>query len=204
MVIRVDGKAFHTFTRDLVKPFSVQFQLCMMDVARNLCKEIQSAVCAYVQSDEISILLHPYKRLESQPWYSNNLQKMVSVTAGMASAHFTQGWGKVVVFDGRAFVLPEEEVVNYFIWRQQDAERNSISMVAQSLYMPRELHGKKFADLKEMLLAKEWDWDSLPALQKRGVCVIKSGGEWHTDKDIPRFAESWDYIRSLLATEDQD
>jgi tRNA(His) 5'-end guanylyltransferase len=124
---------------------------------------------AYVQSDEISILLTDFEDIGTQAWFENNVQKMVSVAASMATAKFNQlrmmratstylidNKGdshkslnlediqnfKLAEFDARVYQIPQKvEVENYLIWRQQDATRNSISSVAQSLYSHKELHG---------------------------------------------------------------
>src|SRR5678816_495992 len=123
VIIRVDGKAFHKYTKNLTKPFDPLFELLMDKVGIKLCEEISGAQIAYIQSDEISILVHTYKRLNSEAWFANKIQKMASVSAGIASAQLTKlstyifDEIRTAVFDSRVFVLPEAEVNNYFIWR---------------------------------------------------------------------------------------
>jgi tRNA(His) 5'-end guanylyltransferase len=123
---------------------------------------------AYVQSDEISLLITNYQTLDTQSWFDNNLQKMISVAAGVASSTFTtESWRiwmdedtpslkKIVpaIFDARAFVLPKEDVVNYFLWRQQDATRNSVQMLARSLYSHKECTNKNNSELQELIFQK--------------------------------------------------
>jgi tRNA(His) 5'-end guanylyltransferase len=135
---------------------------------------------AYVQSDEISLLLNNYKEIDTQPWFENNLQKMVSVSAGMASAVFTSlsakifgGTYKIAIFDSRAFILPKEEVNNYFLWRQQDATRNSVQMLARTLYSHKELNNKNNSQLQELCFQKGFNWNDCPTSQKRGRCIVK-------------------------------
>lgn len=199
VIVRIDGRAFHTLTRGMEKPFDPEFQSCMWDLAWEIRGEIATCVLAYAQSDEISFLLHGYKKLTSQPWFGNNLQKMVSVTAGMASAimalllHNT----RLPVFDARAFVLPEAEVCNYFIWRQKDAIRNSIQGYAQSMFSAKELHGKSQSEQLEMLEDRGFYWRDLPEYQQRGVAV--RDGE--LDKEIPLFWEDRAYVEDLLECE---
>lgn len=200
-VIRLDGKAFHTWTRGFDRPFDSRFISWMADLTHYLCAEVQTTVLGYCQSDEISLLLHPYKRLESEPWFANELQKMVSVSAGLASARLTHLSGRVAVFDSRVFVLPEAEVVNYFIWRQQDAARNSLQMVAQSLYSHGELHGKKEADLHELLHRKGVNWNDIATHRRRGFCVVRRAEQWVTDEEIPLFTADRPYIERLLTPE---
>jgi tRNA(His) 5'-end guanylyltransferase len=202
VIIRLDGKAFHTFTRGMKKPFDENLIDAMNKTAIYLCENIQNAQIAYVQSDEISILLNNYKRLNTQSWFGNELQKIVSVSAGMASSYFSLEFGRLAAFDSRAFVLPESEVCNYFIWRQQDWERNSIQLLAQSLYSSKELHKKKCSDLQEMCFQKGQNWNNLNTNLKRGRCTIKYEGGWITDNVIPIFKKERDYIENLLKIED--
>ena len=78
------------------------------------------------------------------------------------------------MFDSRAFTIPTKaEVENYFIWRQQDTVRNSISSVAQSLFSPKELHGKKTNDMQEMIFQKGANWNDFEPKKKRGRLIVK-------------------------------
>ncbi|MCP4648710.1 MAG: hypothetical protein GY853_01340 [PVC group bacterium] len=210
VIVRLDGRAFHTLTQFMVKPFDSGFAIKMNSTAKYLCENIQGAVLSYVQSDEISILLHNYKRLNSQAWFGNELQKIVSISAGLASSYFsinhhaeeteTGFIQKPVQFDSRVFVLPEAEVCNYFIWRQQDWERNSIQMLAQSLYSSQQLHLKKNSDMKEMCFKKGKNWDYLETSLKRGRCIIKTPDlfSWKIDNEIPIFSQKREYIEKEL------
>lgn len=200
VICRVDGKAFHTLTRSCERPFDKRFADAMKAAAINLCEQIQGAKIAYWQSDEISILLCDYDKLESEAWFDYRLQKMCSVAASVAAVTFTQEFGRQGYFDARFFNVPENDAVNYFVWRQKDAERNSIQMVAQSLYSPKRLHGKKVADLHEMLHEKGVNWNNLPTWQKRGTAIVRevecSGWDW--DENTPIFSQQRDYIESRL------
>ena len=89
VIIRLDGKAFHTFCRGLKKPFDDLFISVMQDTMLDLCKNISGCKLGYVQSDEISLLL-VQTRDESQPWFDNNIQKIVSVSASMATLYFNK------------------------------------------------------------------------------------------------------------------
>ena len=207
-IIRLDGKAFHTLTRGMDKPFDEDFILKMHIVARYLCKNIQGAVMAYVQSDEISILLHNYKRFESGSWFDNKIQKIVSVSSGMASACFTQSLmndnvDKIAVFDSRIFVLPESDVCNYFVWRQRDWERNSIQMLARSLYSHKECQNKNRSELNEMCFQKGKNWNNLAVHLKRGTVIVKDEeGKWNII-DTPQFTKDREFIDNLLKVEEE-
>lgn len=156
--------------------------------------EIQGAVFTYGQSDEISFLLHNYQKLDTDSWFGNEVQKMASVAAGMASAFFSLQYSKPVVFDARVFVLPENEVANYFIWRQMDASRNSINMVAQTYYSHKELMGKSNAMKHDMLMAKGINWNDFPTMFKRGWSIKKGMFEPET----PLFTQNRAYIEDVF------
>lgn len=240
VIIRIDGKAFHTFTRGFAKPFDKFFMMAMQETAKHLCKEIVGCKLAYVQSDEISLLLTDYDTISTQPWFENNLQKLVSVSASIATLAFNRAfasltrdlsdkyayhavtmknlWGerdeknfnaystaysRGATFDARAFILPKEEVCNYFIWRQQDATRNSILAVAQSVLSHKEMQGKKCTELQDIIFTQKGiNWNHFPTTEKRGACIVKTivdkngveRREWTTDNDIPIFSKDRDYI----------
>jgi tRNA(His) guanylyltransferase len=223
VIIRVDGKAFHTFTKEMKRPFDEDFETSMDIVALALCKEIGGAELAYVQSDEVSVLVHPYKRHASQAWFGNEVQKMASVSAAIAASAITNETGRTCAFDARVFVLPEAEVANYFVWRQQDATRNSVQMVARSLYSHAECHLKNQAALNDMMLAKGVNWNNLPARHRRGRVVrraiaadsmtltessieLRAGvlvDRWFLDLEPPIFSQRRGYIEHHLATDDE-
>lgn len=246
VIIRIDGKAFHTFTRGFQRPFDDVLIKAMQETAKYLCKNIMGCKLAYTQSDEISLLLVDYEQNESQPWFANNLQKICSVSASMATMAFSKAfdgevdmWGrktfefwddggydpdvyqpeqellnqctaygtamrKGAMFDARAFIIPKEEVCNYFIWRQQDASRNSIQMVAQSIFSEKELNRKNTKQQQEMIFQKTGiNWNNYDTVYKRGSCCIKESyltdnnterTKWIIDKDIPIFTQDRNYI----------
>lgn len=240
VILRIDGKAFHSYTRKCKKPVDEGLVECMNDTAIELCKQVQGCRLAYVQSDEISLLLTNYQTLDTQSWFDNNLQKMVSISAAVASVTFTENsykiWGfhddaegtgfegmgytsaitKPAYFDSRAFVLPKEDVTNYFIWRQQDATRNSVQMLARSLYSHKECENKNNSELQELIFQKGINWNDCPVPQKRGRCIIKKvstrtslnpktgevviadRSDWVVDNNIPIFTSDRHYIDQFI------
>lgn len=90
VVIRIDGKAFHTFTRGFKRPFDDVLIKTMQDTAKYLCENIQGCQLAYTQSDEISLLLIDYQRFETSAWFDYEVQKMVSISASMATMEFNR------------------------------------------------------------------------------------------------------------------
>ena len=193
-IIRIDGKAFHTYTKGLKRPFDADLIADMNATASYLCKEIMGAKLAYVQSDEISVLLTDFDDLGTQAWFDNNLQKMASIAASMATSEFNRlRLARIInsneenpikllmiekktmaMFDARVFQIPTlTEVMNYFIWRQQDATRNSISSVAQSLYSHKELNGVSGDQKQEMIFQKGINWNDYSYREKRGGVITK-------------------------------
>ena len=171
-IIRVDGKAFHSFTKGLRKPFDDFFRNIMQLTMQYMCENVQGCVFGYTQSDEISLLLTDYETIATDAWFDYTIQKMCSVAASMATLAFNKFWAEefqaqiehwereddgtmdeetekwvweylvntiqpklfTAMFDARTFSIPKDEVCNYFIWRQQDATRNSIETVGQTYF----------------------------------------------------------------------
>lgn len=90
VIIRLDGKAFHTFTRGFKKPFDEVLVNAMQKTMKYLCENIQGCVLGYTQSDEITLVLVDYKKLDSAAWFDYNIQKCVSVAASMATLAFNK------------------------------------------------------------------------------------------------------------------
>jgi tRNA(His) 5'-end guanylyltransferase len=178
-IIRVDGKAFHSYTRGLARPFDEKLVNDMDETACYMCKNIQGAKFAFVQSDEISILLTDFEGLTTDAWFDGNIQKMASISASLATAKFNElRPNKIALFDSRVFIIPSDiEVENYFIWRQQDTTRNSISSVAQSMFSHRELENKNTDQMQEMCFQKGVNWNDFSAKLKRGRLIVKQDYE---------------------------
>lgn len=239
-IIRIDGKAFHTYTKGLNRPFDEGLITDMNSTTKFLCQNIQGAKFGYVQSDEISILITDYDDITTHAWFDGNLQKMASIAASLATSEFNrlrmyrkffenevdpQEYGetaydmsisdifsiKLAQFDARVFQIPsQEEVINYFIWRQQDATRNSIISVAQSLYSPKELHGVKTTEMQELIFQKGINWNDFTPREKRGSIIRKfpivmqngdttyTRGKWMADENTPIFTQDKSYLKFLM------
>ena len=185
VIIRIDGKAFHTFTKGFKKPFDDIMVCSMQDTMKYLCENIQGCVLGYTQSDEITLVLVDYKNIDTSAWFDNNIQKMVSISASMATLAFNDSFKvnsakfankciinnvdreeymcyfnkhktfKQALFDSRVFNIPKEEVCNCLIWRQQDATRNSIQSVGQANFSSKQLHGKSCNEIQDMLMLQK-------------------------------------------------
>lgn len=185
VAIRIDGKAFHTFTRGFQKPFDEVLIKSMQETMKYLCENIQGCVLGYTQSDEITLILVDYKKLTSSAWFDYEVQKICSIAASMAFNKafrknvndwwFTPFSGitkefqeretlyktyknaieKGAMFDCRCFNISKEEVTNLVYWRQLDASRNSIQMVGQANFSHKELQNKSCNDIQDMLMTQK-------------------------------------------------
>ena len=97
VIIRVDGRSFHTFTKGFKKPFDDILVKTMQDTMKYLCENIQGCVLGYTQSDEISLVLTDYAELTTDAWFGNNLQKMCSVSASMATLAFNKAFNDNII-----------------------------------------------------------------------------------------------------------
>jgi len=273
VIIRIDGKAFHTFTRGFNKPYDVVLSNAMVKTMEELCRNIQGCVFGYTQSDEITLALIDYNTLDTQAWFDYEVQKLCSVSASMATAYFNKffsdeslqyyRWvyfndyqikdrfpkenrylvpdneravdliGKYqnkvssAMFDSRCFNIPKEEVCNMFIWRQQDATRNSIEMLGRHYFSPKQLFKKNCSDIQDMLMETHGvNWNNVDTIFKRGCACFKKemhvnqrgntsiNGEfattgtignivnsWFVDYSIPIFTQNRDYIEKHIIFE---
>jgi tRNA(His) guanylyltransferase len=168
-IIRTDGRAFHSLLRHAGRPFDSAFMEAMNATAAALCAEITGSVFAYTQSDEISVLLADFGSVHTEPWFGGGVQKMASVAASAATASFRFG-ERPAMFDARVFTIPSAtEVANYFLWRQRDAVRNSVSMAAQAHFPHKRLHGLDGGEMQELLWREKGvNWNDYPDGAKRG------------------------------------
>jgi len=231
VILRIDGQNFHMLTQKLqcAKPWDNNINLVMDKTALTLCQKIvQNARLAFIQSDEINILINNYTTLQTQPWFDNKINKIVSTSAAKTSVYFNHFWAQntkddvnpFATFDCKAFNLPKDEVVNYFIERQQDATRNSIQSYAQANFPHNALQNLNCSQLQNKLFEERGlNWNDLPVYLKRGRCVIKVGfhvnriadlnipgphppeTKWIVDDNIPIFTENRNYIQRLVAEE---
>lgn len=218
VIIRLDGRAFHTFAKRIVRkdpsmsqsnvPFSEMMHHIMVKTTEELVEGIQCCVLGYTQSDEISLLLRDWDTHETQQWFNGTHQKMVSVSASIATAAFNfyatkthldekTTFADMAQFDSRVYNIPKEEVTNYFIWRQQDASRNSVQMLGHHHFSQKQMHGKNNSEVQDMLmLEKGINWNDIKTWMKRGTCVTRTG----VDEEIPVFTQDREYIERTLVT----
>ena len=187
LLVRCDGRSFHSYTRGLEKPYDRELMECMDAAAIELCKGVAGAKFAFVQSDEISVLMTDFEDVSSQAWFDNCQNKIESITASIATMAFNlkvaefnrEGKTKLgltkkpnAMFDSRAWVIPDPiEVENYFVDRQKDAERNSVTLLAGNYASHKELHGKSVSDRHEIIHAAGDNWAKHPVRFKHGGII---------------------------------
>ena len=222
VIIRLDGCHFHSFTRHLSKPYDKDLMLFMQQTMLALCENIQGCCFGYTQSDEITLVLIDYKNINSDAWFDNQIQKICSVASSIATNAFNQAlyerlkfydstnlqeykniWEVKLfkaTFEARAFNVPEHEIINNLIWRQQDCTRNSINLLGQQYFSHKELQGVKANDLQnKLLIEKNINWNNEPTTFKRGSCCYKNeNGKWLIDKEMPILTQNRDFINNII------
>jgi len=217
LIIRVDGKNFSRWTKGLDRPFDANLKACMDYTMSKLCSDIEGARFGYSQSDEISILVCDYKDVLTQGWFDYRANKIESVVASMATAAFNHACLRVLpkwfskkgpaLFDARAWSLPKEEVSNYFLWRQRDCEKNSISQVAHVHFSTEQLKCKSGNQKQDMLmLEKGINWNDIEPKYKRGSAAYRVTEQVNetvrsrcvVDDCIPIFSQDRDFVERWI------
>jgi tRNA(His) 5'-end guanylyltransferase len=221
VVVRVDGRGFTRFTAPRFdKPFDPAFHKLMVQTARVLLEALQGCY-AYTESDEVSILCLPEWEL-----FDRKLEKVVSLSAGIASSALTQACGVAVQFDSRVWLgARESQVVDYFRWRQADATRCALHgwcywtlrrAGKSAKAATAALQSAAVADMNEMLFQHGINFNTLPTWQRRGTGLYwetytKTGRNPHTqqtmvtsrrrikvDRDLPMQDAYSQFIRDIL------
>lgn len=208
VILRLDGNSFSKFTKQMgfKKPFDEDFADAMWEATKSVLKYCSGAQVAYVQSDEITVLLRNDQTPDTDAFLANRLEKICSLVASTASVTFcnylNKNWVEYhknslnncnldegfisAAFDLRVFVVPPSEVNNAFLWRQQDAFKNCVSSVAW--YGLGEKYGKKTAqkmlnelstNQRQEIIFQElgMNMNDYPTKYKRGVCIYRENVE---------------------------
>lgn len=211
VIIRIDGKAFHSFTKGFQKPYDEVFHKAMNNTMLRLCENIQGCKFGFTQSDEISLLLTDFDKLTTDAWFDYEVQKICSIAASMATLYFNQSFrtyvneytcgremddyaiklmlarDKGALFDARAFSLPIHEVNNYFIWRQGDGTRNAIQMLSRTYFSDKEIYKLNTdAQQEKLFTEKGINFNDMPVAFKRGVCCLKVWRSAGGDPEVVR------------------
>lgn len=199
-ILRIDGRAFHTFTKGFNYPFDEILSMCMRMAAIEVLKDCSTGILAYGQSDEVSILMIDYRGLQTNQWFGGNIQKIVSIVASEFTSSFNSMLYDILNqlnssefsnkdyyekirtklfranFDARVFSIPESDISNYFYWRHKDCIRNSVTMAASLVFSHKELHGKKTEEKREMLRCNgKQSWENMNEVFKNGYLIDIKG-----------------------------
>jgi tRNA(His) guanylyltransferase len=186
LFVRIDGRAFHSFTKGCERPFDAQLMDAMEYATRQVAEDMQGFKAAYIQSDEATFMLTDFDSHETQGWFGYELNKVVSISASVFTARFNEYWSqrngwfeqsKIATFDSRAFIVPKEDAANVFIWRQQDWMRNSVQMLAHANFSHKELHGKNIPQMHDMLHEKGINWADCNDKEKNGTFIFDVLGD---------------------------
>jgi len=217
IIVRCDGRAFHTYTRRANKPWDDEVQNAMQCALFTLCRDVSGARFGYQQSDEITLILCDWADFNSEHYFGGKTQKLTSVISSQVTNAFNKSinpdiWG-FAEFDCRVFSVPHHEIKNVFIWRQQDATRNSVQCLGQKYFSHHELHQKSIKQIKLMLSeCHDIVWDQCPTKFKHGISCYKprelavpesrgtSGSPWLLDVETPIFSspDAHDFITKHL------
>lgn len=192
VIARMDGRAFHTYTRGLPRPFSEGLHAAMVKATGYLVENFHASI-GYTQSDEISLCWR------SLDMFDGREQKLASLLAAAATWAFNDAVrtllpekaGKAALFDARVWAVPNTEVaVEHFVWREADATRNSLTMLAQAHFSHKQLQGVKSALKHDMLHVIGVNWNDEPACFKRGSFIRRQTTErLLTEEELARIPE---------------
>lgn len=181
IICRLDGICFHSFTRRLKRPYDERLSMLMEEVAEWLLRHFGADV-AYTQSDEITLGWH-LEDYDAELLCGGRIQKLNSHLASKTSVRFNKLLPKFIpekadeepAFDARIFNVPNlTEAANQFLWREQDASKNSISMAARAYFSHDQINNKKASEMQEMLRSQHGiDWNNYPNFFKRGTFIVK-------------------------------
>ncbi len=180
VVIRLDGVAFHTYTKAFKKPFDMQLSEAMVETAKYLCENIHGCVMAYTQSDEISLLINDFSSEKIQPWFGYKRDKIISVATSMCTVFFNDfikshadhiqetRLVRPAFFDARILVVKEDDIPGYFKWRLMDALRNSKLSFGTGYLSHRQLHDMNTSEIVDRIKEEfGFAWIDLPQIHKR-------------------------------------
>lgn len=206
-LMRIDGRAFHSYLRNSMRPFDTNFVAAMDEITAALCQEMQGTQFAYTQSDEISFLLTDFDSIQTQAYFGGVVAKLLSIPPSLASVHMYREMGErngmLPQFDCRVWSMSDPvEVANYFVWRQRDAVRNSIQMLGQHWFSQSELNNKNVDEVQEMLFQQYGvNWSKLDSGLKNGRMVLHNhddGGMVWAAEPAVKFEAQPDNILAVL------
>ena len=215
VIVRIDGRCFHSFTKNCEKPFDKNIQRAMKETMLSLCENLQGCVFGYTQSDEISLIIYLSEEVNekgnqiAQPVFNWRIQKLCSTIASTATSFFNLYYFNsllhdeedfslptilekmhpptLATFDARVFNIPKKEVCNNIYWRQSDAYRNAIQLIGRAYFSNKELQNVKCEKIISMLKDKQINLTDFPHQCLYGSYCIKGGKGWTIPEVTPLF-----------------
>lgn len=180
LLARLDGRAFHTFTKGLERPFDARLSSLMVKTTEKLVHELWAHV-GYTQSDEISLIWHNDVGSVHDFPFSGRYQKLCSILASTATAYFIKHLPNMIPekgeqlpsFDCRLWQCSIEDAVKTFKWREADARKNAVSMAASAYFSHKELQGVPTSRRRQMLADYGIDYDAMPTFFTHGTYVYR-------------------------------
>ncbi len=177
VIIRLDGNNFHNYTKGLKRPFDENLTQLMIETTKFLVSET-NAIVGYTQSDEITLILYSSDR-KSSIYNDGKKQKILSKLTGKCVSFFNEkrkellpNHDKVANFDCRIYQVPTlMDACAQLLWRENDATKNSISMLAQSLFSHKELQNLNGNQMMDLMMTKNVNWNDLESKYKRGSYI---------------------------------
>lgn len=220
IIIRIDGKNFSKVTKKLPRPFDSDFMDLMANTMLSLVKDVDGTVFAYQQSDEITLVLRNDQTFDTEPYFGNRIQKLVSISAANATYEFNNQLLKSnikltrkALFDARVCAVPSiTEAANNLIWRQQDCMRNAVANAARSELGHNLVKHKNQAQQLQLLKDKcNIVFDTYyPSKYKLGIASYRvptfvdtkygrvSRNKWVLDYNIPKFSDDREFLLEIL------
>lgn len=208
LVIRLEGINFKEYTSKYAKPFDEQVSYWMESTLESAVRSIPTCVFGFTIGDEINLFLRDWDKLNTAAWFNGNLQQIISTATSFVTATFNdevkrssnkQPFNGLALFRAHAYVLPKDEVVNHFIWRQHEGGRKSVQELGKSLYKNSVnvtgINNKNLIQMIEQDFPNQ-SWDSTPDVFRFGAAMRKD--ESTISRNLPLFKDDRQYIEELV------
>ena len=207
-IMRLDGRAFHTFTRGLERPFDANYRQCMVEAMCALVKEFRPNL-AFQQSDEITLAFLVPPKTGKNRLFNMRVEKLCSIGGSLATLEFNRSAWELLpekrnqnaLFDARCYNT--ENLQQHILWRQLDCVRNSVAMAAQANFSHKQLHGVGHVEMLDMLDKAGKRWSNYEDWQRYGTFARKIGVERLLTEDElekigPEFRPTGPVLRSQI------
>lgn len=193
IVVRVNGRPFPQADKNITQPPETIHQKAMKNTMLALCHHIQDCCLGYTFGNEISFLL--FRQDGKGVWFDGDTEKITSSVAGLATLTFYKELAQCAnkankkhcdettiqkfYFTATAFNLPLKSVDDYFLWRQNECIRKSVTLAAITLagMDSQKIQGKQIPQLLKILQTNATPWESLPMQNRYGLFAVQKKRE---------------------------